>query len=96
MPTTRAARARVTGQDVDGRPVAHEGEGLSARCFQHEVDHLDGVLYVDRHPPAVRARADEHLRAQDWFGTPAIDPRSLAYTRAQSADADLDPLSSGG
>ena len=96
VPTTRAARARVTGQDVDGRPVTYEGEGLSARCFQHEVDHLDGVLYVDRHPVAVRARADEHLRVQDWFGTPAIDPRSPIYTMAQSADVDLDPLSSGG
>ena len=96
VPTTRAARALVTGQDVDGRPVAYEGEGLVARCFQHEVDHLDGVLYVDRQPPALRASADEHLRSREWFGTPAIDPRSPTYLSAQQADVEFDPLGSDG
>lgn len=96
VPTTRAARARVRGVDVDGRPVSYEGEGLAARCFQHEVDHLDGILYVDRHTPALRASADEHLRSREWFGTPAIDPRSPTYVRAQQADVDFDPLTTDG
>ncbi len=39
---------RATGVDVEGNPVAVEGEGMLARCLQHETDHLDGVLYVDR------------------------------------------------
>ena len=34
--------------DLHGKPVAVEGEGMLARCFQHETDHLDGILYTDR------------------------------------------------
>jgi peptide deformylase len=90
VPTPRAARARVQGQDVHGDPVAYEGEGLEARCFQHEVDHLDGMLYVDRHPN-LREPIDRHLRSQDWYGTPAIDPRNATYERAQSDDTTFDP-----
>jgi peptide deformylase len=44
----RYAEAVVTGVDADGEPVEYRGEGLLARCFQHEVDHLDGMLYIDR------------------------------------------------
>lgn len=44
----RAVRVRVTGFDRDGRRVWHEAEGLFARAFQHEVDHLDGILFIDR------------------------------------------------
>ena len=44
----RAFRARVEGVDVKGRPVTIEATGMAARCLQHEVDHLDGVVYVDR------------------------------------------------
>ena len=96
VPTTRGDRARVRGQDVHGSDVSFEGDGLLARCFQHEVDHLDGILYVDRHAPALRARADEHLRAAPWYGTAAIDPRSPTYQRAQAADVDFDPLNPAG
>lgn len=92
IPTSRADRARVHGQDVRGEPVSYEAEGLAARCFQHEVDHLDGTLYVDTHPPALRARVDEHLRATDWYGTSAIDPRSPAYRAAQAGDTVFDPI----
>ncbi len=44
----RAFRARVDGVDVRGEPVSIEASGMAARCLQHEVDHLDGTLYVDR------------------------------------------------
>jgi peptide deformylase len=44
----RPATATVTGVDRDGRPVTYQGTGMLARCFQHEVDHLDGIVYVDR------------------------------------------------
>jgi peptide deformylase len=47
-PTPRFARVRCTGRDVDGRPLSLVGEGLLARIFQHETDHLNGMLYVDR------------------------------------------------
>ncbi|GAB7192440.1 peptide deformylase [Kineococcus sp. NUM-3379] len=50
----RSASARVTGLDADGAPVALAGHGLLARCLQHEVDHLDGLLYVDSLSPAAR------------------------------------------
>jgi peptide deformylase len=36
------------GQDIDGAPFEMTGEGLLARIFQHETDHLDGMLYIDR------------------------------------------------
>ena len=44
----RFRSTRVTGVDMHGNPVTVEGEGMLARCFQHENDHLDGILYTDR------------------------------------------------
>ena len=44
----RPARVVVAGQDREGRPVTIEGTGLLARALQHEMDHLDGSLFVDR------------------------------------------------
>jgi peptide deformylase len=52
----RAFRARVDGVDVHGDPVSIEATGMAARCLQHEVDHLDGVVYVDRLDEALRER----------------------------------------
>jgi peptide deformylase len=43
----RAERIRLTATDLEGRPVEIAAEGLQAVCFQHEVDHLDGVLFID-------------------------------------------------
>lgn len=47
---SRAARVRVRALGEDGKPWELTGEGLLARAFQHEIDHLDGKLYVDRLP----------------------------------------------
>ena len=47
-PTVRALRARLDGVGLDGLPVSIEAEGLLARIFQHETDHLNGMLYIDR------------------------------------------------
>jgi peptide deformylase len=52
----RAFRARVDGVDVGGRPVSIEATGMAARCLQHEVDHLEGTVYVDRLPAELRER----------------------------------------
>ena len=52
----RAFRARVDGVDVHGDPVSIEATGMAARCLQHEVDHLDGTVYVDLLPEEVRER----------------------------------------
>jgi peptide deformylase len=46
----RAFRARVDGVDVHGDPVSIEATGMAARCLQHEVDHLQGTVYVDLLP----------------------------------------------
>ncbi|MEU4160475.1 peptide deformylase [Actinoplanes sp. NPDC026670] len=50
----RAALASVTGFDQDGKPITVSGTGYFARCLQHETDHLNGTLYVDRLPAAQR------------------------------------------
>ncbi len=44
----RAARVTVRGLDLDGRELRLEAEELKAVCFQHEIDHLDGILFIDR------------------------------------------------
>jgi peptide deformylase len=63
-PTTRAMRVRVRGQDLEGRPVEVEGEGLVARILQHETDHLDGVLFIDRLPEEGRRQVMKEYRAR--------------------------------
>ena len=63
-PTERAWYARAEGTDLDGRKVVVEGEGLMGRCIQHECDHLEGHLYLDRLDRRNRARAMRELRAQ--------------------------------
>ena len=52
----RTFRARVDGVDVHGDPVRIEATGMAARCLQHEVDHLEGIVYVDRLPEEERDR----------------------------------------
>jgi len=61
-PLRRAQYARARGVDRSGQPVVIEGEGLLARCIQHEVDHLDGQLFVDRLSGSVRKQAMRDLR----------------------------------
>jgi peptide deformylase len=52
----RAFRARVDGVDVQGNPVSIEATGMAARCLQHEMDHLEGIVYVDLLPEDQRDR----------------------------------------
>jgi len=52
---TRPGLATVTGTDLCGRPVTVAGTGVLARCLQHEIDHLNGIVYVDKLPAAERA-----------------------------------------
>jgi peptide deformylase len=61
-PLKRAAFAAVEGVDASGSPVKVEGTGLMARCLQHECDHLDGKLYVDRLDRELRRQALAELR----------------------------------
>ena len=66
--TTRAHRVRLSGQDLEGKPLSVEGEGLLARIFQHETDHLDGMLYLDRLSEDDRKAAMSEMRAQELGG----------------------------
>ena len=62
FPTRRAWYARVVGTDLEGHEVVVEGTELMARCLQHEVDHLDGLLYLDRLERSVRKKAMRAVR----------------------------------
>ena len=59
------------GQDVFGDPVTVEGRDLLARCVQHEVDHLDGVLFIDRLDAETKKAAMLAIREAAWSGQPA-------------------------
>lgn len=61
-PCERAWYARAEGIDLDGKPVVVEGEELMARCIQHECDHLDGHLYLDRLNKSNRKKAFKAIR----------------------------------
>ncbi len=61
-PLRRARYARVTGVDRSRQPIVIQGEGLLARCIQHEVDHLNGRLFIDRLSGSVRKQAMRDLR----------------------------------
>ncbi|MGH3855826.1 MAG: peptide deformylase [Pseudonocardiaceae bacterium] len=71
FPTGRASWAKVTGVDADGAPVTVEGTGLLARCLQHETDHLDGTLYLNRLVGRYAREAKKMIKAQGW-GVPGL------------------------
>jgi peptide deformylase len=68
-PTPRFAQVVARGQQLDGSFVEITGEGLLAQALQHECDHLDGLLYLDRLEPAQRKLAMRELREQNWFAS---------------------------
>jgi peptide deformylase len=61
-PTARAQRVRISGADERGRRVEIDADGLLARIFQHETDHLHGMLYIDRLDDAGRRAVMAELR----------------------------------
>ena len=64
----RPVAVTLEAQTPDGEPVQIEAEGLQARVIQHEVDHLDGVLIIDRTTPEQRKEALAQLRPQPVLG----------------------------
>src|SRR6266516_1674895 len=70
VPSGRALRTVAKGYNVYGEPVTVEGTALLARCVQHETDHLDGVLFIDRLDPEQRKLAMKAIREAEWFGEP--------------------------
>ena len=64
----RAMSVVASGFNMYGDPVRIEGSDLLARAIQHETDHLDGVLFIDRLDPAGRKAAMKEIRESEWFG----------------------------
>jgi peptide deformylase len=62
---TRFEYVAVTGIDRNGKKIRLEGEGLFARCLQHEIDHLNGVLYIDKAKNVRPAVAEEEQDAAE-------------------------------
>jgi peptide deformylase len=84
-PTPRAHGVVATGFDMHGEPVMVQGAGQLARCVQHETDHLDGILFIDRLDPAQRKLAMKEIRAAEWFGEPVPVVRASPHaTRGEA------------
>jgi len=64
----RPLHVRARAQDVRGEPLMIEASGLEARVIQHETDHLDGVLFIDKLDTDARKAAMRQIRESDWFG----------------------------
>ena len=60
----RSKWIRVSALDDEGRPIAFEAQGLPAKVIQHEIDHLDGVLFIDRLPPLTRDRIKKRIQKE--------------------------------
>ncbi len=58
----RALRGRIRAYDVTGAPFEQEAEALPCRCWQHEIDHLNGVLIIDRMGPADKVATKRQLQ----------------------------------
>ena len=70
-PTPRALRVVAKGQNMHGDPVTIEGSELLARAVQHETDHLDGILFIDRLDREQRKVALRAIREAEWSRQPA-------------------------
>ena len=78
----RAARVRLRGQDLDGQPFEEEATELRAVCIQHEIDHLDGILFIDRISRLKRSlyvqKRKKALRRESEEGEDAAAPADRA------------------
>lgn len=80
--TRRARRVVAKGFNMHGEPVTIEGSDLLARAIQHETDHCDGVLFIDRLDTQTRKEAMKAIREAEWFGESAptvkVSPHSIS------------------
>lgn len=67
-PTRRSLGAVAKGFNMYGDPIIVEGTELLARALQHETDHLDGVVFIDRLSAEERKNAMRQIRESEWFG----------------------------
>lgn len=73
--TRRALRTVARGFDMYGEPIAIEGTDLMARCLQHETDHLDGIIFIDRLDYETKRLAMKAIRNAQWTGQDVPDVR---------------------
>ena len=66
-PASRAMRVVARGWNMYGEPISVEGSELLARAIQHETDHLDGILFIDRLSSENRKLAMKEIRESEWF-----------------------------
>jgi peptide deformylase len=66
--TPRSRSVVANGFNMYGEPVELVGSDLMARCVQHETDHLDGIIFIDRLGMEERKEAMKEIRASEWFG----------------------------
>jgi peptide deformylase len=91
FPLKRGDRATVSGYDVDGREISFEATGWFARCMQHEYDHLNGFLYVDRLGDRWGKKARKAVKKAGW-GTPGhswmpgVDPDPFGHDSPDEHD----------
>jgi peptide deformylase len=84
-PVKRAWGVVAKGFNMYGDPVTIEGTELLARCIQHETDHLDGILFIDRMDSAQRKAAMKAIREAEWWGDPVPRVRVSPHdTRGQA------------
>ncbi len=69
FPVIRAQQTRITGQDKHGNAIEIAGEDLLATVFQHENDHLDGVLFIDRLAKSDKRQAMSELQSEQYQNT---------------------------
>jgi peptide deformylase len=70
--TDRSYGVIARGKNMYGEDVVIEGSELLARCIQHETDHLDGILFVDRLDTETRKLAMKSIREAEWFGLDSV------------------------
>jgi peptide deformylase len=83
----RPLHARFSGRDVDGERVTIEASGLEARVLQHELDHLDGALILDRAPRSQRKAALRALREGGSYSPPGPEDEEPGEHREPKSTA---------
>ena len=82
----------VTGLDENGDEVRFHADGLLARICQHEIDHLDGIMFMQRLTGDARKEAMAAIRSAEWFGMPAIIG-DLVFEELGTAEVEARQLS---
>ena len=97
FPLRRGERAEVTGTDVDGNEVSFTATGWFARCMQHEYDHLNGFLYVDRLDERWGRKARKAVKAEGWgvpghSWMPGVDRDPFGHDDVDPDEVDPDDV----